>query len=735
MFFFLTSFFALGWIAQLGFSNALLLAWGAAATIPIAIHLLRRYRRLNLPWAAMQLLQKVMDQHSRRSRIMQLLLLLIRVSVLLLLAVAIARPYLQDTTAAANPLASRANKVWILIIDTSYSMGYRSSGTTLLERAKQQAAQLIATSQSGDAFALIALDEPVRRVIATPTFDAQTTQTQIQQLRESARGCDLLGAVANASDIISDCKAEAHFPRDIEVKFYSDLGVDAWRSAIDGPVAKALAKLKQVAQVSIEPLTEKEPVNVAVESIIPATSRPAIGSTLSVDITLASFGIGSSQLPVQLELDGKIVASEKVDIQANQNRVIRLHAPIQTDDWSVLSVSIPADNLTVDNRIDWVIRASAGNRVLIVEPEPDRPSSWRLALQPASPSSQALGALNQLPGMPKLQVVSPLTWSSLPINGWDVLIFSDVVIADTNQLQRLAEFVKQGGSVIMNWGGRQATGQLQSLDSQLSEFLGFQFLQPSLDGDWSIDPLEYRSPLVTPFIGFPNSGLLTTPIFRYWQIEATVPGLLTDLSLTSGDPLIVRRRLGMGWIVSILSAPQDGLDQNSDVWNAITTWPSFLPLAQQVVQTVVDNESDVSNRLAGQSLSGRSATFTQAATIQLERPDQSQVSLASSGADNLGRGSWIYSNTDLQGVYRVNSPKEFARPFAININPAQSSMQSINPQAIQEYISSVVDPIADRQSVDTATNNDKLSRALLIMLAAVLLLESILAWAIGKQTA
>jgi Aerotolerance regulator N-terminal/von Willebrand factor type A domain len=718
-------------IAQLGFSNWLMLGWTAAAAVPVAIHLLRRHRRKSIPWAAMQLLQKVIDQQSKRSRLQQLILLMVRVLVLLLLALALARPFWTDPSQAMGQIASRPSKFWIVVMDTSYSMGYRAGGQSRMDRAKQQASQLVSSCQQGDVFALVALDDPARPIIGTATFDSQSTLAEIQRLSESACGCNLAAAVAIASDIAADCKSNSNLPQDIELVIYSDLGNDAWQSAIEGPVAKSLARLRQLANITVESLADNAPINTAIESVIPTTNRPVVGNPLGVEVTLASYGAAIKSLPVQLELDDQVVASQTIDIEAGQKKQVRFQVAIQSAGFRVLSVMIPSDNLPIDNRYDVIIEATQGNRVMIVDSRSLRTNPWRLALR----------SVNALPTVDdsNLRVVPEISWATVPLKDWNVLVFNDVAITEAAQVNRLASYVDAGGSVVFAWGPNSAGSNLRTslgtTTEPLSQLLGFEFRSISESGDWSVDPIDYRSPIVAPFAGFPNSGLLTMPIFRYWQIEKLSADAVTDLALTTGDPLVVRKRLGRGWVVSFLSAPEDGQNSSSDEsWNAITTWPSFLPLAQQLVQTISESDAQSNNRTAGQTISERLPAFSQATAIMLQRPDQTELRIACAQSDRAGRSEWSYSGTDARGLYRVTEPTEAQRLFAININPEQSSLQSIDLQSIRPLLGvSNVATTASRGDAESAQNSDWLARIFLSLLGSLLVIEMLLAWLIGKR--
>ena len=58
---------AMNLIGLAGLASAWMLLWGAAAAIPIVLHLLNRRRQQTVSWAAMRLLMQVIEKQSKRS--------------------------------------------------------------------------------------------------------------------------------------------------------------------------------------------------------------------------------------------------------------------------------------------------------------------------------------------------------------------------------------------------------------------------------------------------------------------------------------------------------------------------------------------------------------------------------------------------------------------------------------------------------------------------------------------
>jgi hypothetical protein len=715
------------WLGAAGLSTAIMLGWGAAAAIPILLHFLNRRRQRPIPWAAMRLLMQVIEKEAKRMRIEQLLLLALRVLILLTLAVALARPYFtRDETNASTP-SQRPPKLWIVALDTSYSMGYRSGGQSRFETAKLRAIELLEGAEPGDAFALIALSQPSRALIGTPTFDREGMLNELQRMSVQDTGSDLASGLDLIEEIARATTESERLPQYVHIFIESDLGRDAWQTVVDGPERSKLQALQNKYTVQVESLGEEGATNVSIKSIQPSTSRAIAGNSLNVEISLESAGANVERLPLQLELDGQTLATEFVDLAAGQTRSVRLQITPRTTGSSVLSASIPDDSLMADNRREHIIEVREQYRILIVEDQPNDARLLRLALRPAQ------GSLIT----PGIQTRSKLELGSLEPSNWDAIILNDLATVNQELAQKLERFARSGGSLVVMLGPRSNAEAWNNNVQRTTGLLGFELTNPSPESDWSIDPLDYRSPIAAPFSGFPDSGLLTTPIFRLWEIQPNKQQpLVIDLATTDGKPLIVRHRIGDGWIASVLSAPQDGLgggQGSSPVWNAMASWPSFLPLMQQLVQTVLNTGVERKNVLAGEPLQGNVNDLVERARVTIIRPDRSENQISTEALDAGGSLAWIYGSTETRGIYRVQAAGVREQLFAVNINPIESSLDSLTPGQLPQAD-------ATKQSLDNMVvaptpleHDDQLARILLAALLALLVAESLLAWAMGRR--
>jgi hypothetical protein len=723
---------AAGILAQVGFGSLFMLTWMAAGLIPIFLYLLRKRTRTTVPWAAMRLLRQVVLQESRRSSFQQWLLLITRVAIMLVLATALARPFWGDLDSPTSSLQARPNRLVIFLVDTSYSMGYRREQRSCMDLAKERIEELVHESQLGDAFSLIALDRPSRLIISRPTFDSKALLTELRQMSENARDCDIDSGLTMAADLILDARDDPALPRLVDVVILSDFGADAWSIDPGSPIDRSLNRLQELAVVTAESFADLAPENRAILSVTPSAKRAVVGQPIRFDVKLSAVGGQVSTVPLRLELDGRPVDAVEVQIDPDQTVNVSMQAISRQAGKRLFSVIIPSDNLIIDNRWDLVLDVQAETRVLVVDADSSGFNAWQLALDP--PGLPLLDG-----GFDVIRVVNESEWLSLRLQKWDVIILNNPSLSVPGQLAGLKSFIQAGGLTIVALGSNFEDQASQRTRQQFGQLLGLELAGSSPWGEWDLDPLQYASPIIDMFEGFPGAGLLTTPIFRYWRATVQDAATEVDIGISGGEPLLVRRRVGEGQIACLLTAVEDGRATGENrSWSAIASWPSFLPLAQQLTQTLLSTRSGDFNRLAGQTLSGKLESGEPAFEVLLQKPDQSKLRLLPEPPDASGQSIWSYRHTDQRGVYRVLAPENSQLIFAVNVDAKQSRLESIDVSDLPLRSGSIPgDSIGDPTGNLEARARgfpapEYAARLLLLLLAGLLVVESLLACFMGR---
>ncbi len=739
-------------LAAIELGSAWMLGWLAAAGIPLALHLLHRRRQQETTWAAMELLLHAIQQNSRTIRIEGWLLLLLRTLALILLAVALARPLLLGS--AASPTATtQPPRLWVLVLDASYSMGYAPGRQTLWQQAQSAASELVSQAAANDGFLLIQLAEPSQPVISQPAFDAQRVISEIGRLKCTDGGGDLSSCLGLVRQAIEDAGAAISSNSDVHIVFYSDMGTDTWELARRDPLKRELQELSSRYHVTVESLAPQSPQNLAITSLEADSPIVWKGRPLRCSATIHNYSTAAvTRLPVQFQADGSTLQTEFVDCPPGQSRSVNVELqPGNRSVWSISAV-LPEDRLLVDNRRDLVVAIKPQLRVVAVEDIVGNAKLVSLSLAPGS--GQAGNATTS-------RNMAVETWNSFdlqsrPLSDVGAVILTDLAEVSPTVIGKLKNYVEVGGSLLILAGPRTQATAWNQADASLGQLSGLRLQEPSAIGDWHIDPLNYASPIARPFANYLDSGLLTTPVFRYWK---STPGpesqgaLVTDLGLDSGDPLLLRRPVGDGWIAAMLSAPQSGSNTTDESlnWNAMATWPSFVPIMQKTMETLVGGSEGQLNLLVGQPLRGSTMSLTQTLELVVDRPDGVQSRLTVPVATSGNRRAWVYAATDRAGIYKVNlkgdksassdgaaaSRSARSREIAVNILPSQSDMLSLPIAALSLAEGPQASVLTNRAlpSNDNQRPDEWLAHLCLWALIATLISESLLAWHLGRRLA
>jgi hypothetical protein len=190
----------------------------AAAAIPVLLHLLARREPPTVVFPAVRYLITTTQEHLRRLKLQNLLLLIIRTALIAALVLAAAGP-----TVPRSGLPSHAPSALVLILDNSPSSGALVAGTSRLARLQQAARTVLSRATPSDALWLVTADGvPLR---GTPG----TLRRQVDALSVAPYRLDLGASIALAGEVLateakpgevvllSDLQATAVSPADVTV--------------------------------------------------------------------------------------------------------------------------------------------------------------------------------------------------------------------------------------------------------------------------------------------------------------------------------------------------------------------------------------------------------------------------------------------------------------------------------------------------------------------------------------
>jgi hypothetical protein len=571
------------------------------------------------------------------------------------------------------------------------------------------------------------MGQPPQVVIGQPAFDPEDVSEEIDNLRLPHAGASLSATLAEIETIVR--RAEQNQPRLVRkrVVFFTDLQQQTWNDATTADGRQRLARLEQVASLSLVDLGEAAASNLAVARL--EASQPLV--TTRQDVTLSaevqSFARqDAARQSVEFLVDSQRIADERVDVPAGGRTTVSTNHRFATPGDHIVEVRLADDSLPLDNRRWLSLSVREAIRVLAVAGRPGEARHVALALNPRSGERGAI----------EVTEVAESALVETDLAPYDCIVLCNVGRFSREEASVLRRHLNRGGGVITFLGDqvqRESYNQQFAGDDPKFRVLPARLGELSPDGEHRVDPLEYRHPLLAPFRGHERSGLLTTPIWRYVQL-APFPDARIALGFDGGDAAIVEEQMGRGRSVLFASAASaESLDQSTTPptpWTAISSWPSFPPLVHEMLAYAIGGRSEGRSVLVGDDLTGIVAGGAAAMPATLTRPDgaSQKLALVPEGVD----ARWTVPNTDTSGVFTVQLPGSDASPLAVNLNTRESDLARFDSELLPSQFNRETHTIGDPPPTLAASEGRSFFRLLLSAMLVLVLVEPCLAWHFGR---
>ncbi len=745
-----------------------MLLWAAAAVAPLLIHLLSRRKHREMSWAAMEYLLAAIEKQSRRMRLEQLILLAVRTLLVLLFVLALAE-LLTDQIDLVTRSDQRVHRLFVL--DGSYSMGRRAAGKTRWEVAKEIIARTLTDqSQRGDAYTLVLMATPPRVIVRTPSLDRGFFLEEIEQLEMPHGGGDLLATLQLVQETLAVARSEFPHIGQHQIHFLTDLGRTSWApddtsSQWQARLSELARSLSKAAQLFVEDVSLPGSANLAVTHIGLEQSLVVAGRDVMIEATIRSFSdqpIGPT--PAAFYVDGRLIAKRPLSIDRPRGEAVvaaeyRFAAAgdrrveVRLDS----GIDLGTDSLAIDNRRWLCVPVKEKINVLCVAGKPGACDYLPLALRPDD-SRQAIV---------EVRVVSQgVLWSDVDWNAYDCLFLSNIGQFTSGQAQRLRSYLRGGGSLVFFLGDQAvAESYNQTLGGDRpggAALLPARLIGPMAMGKYQLDPGDYRHPIVRPFEGRRQAGLLSTPLRRYLRLSvdpssgarvalrAVVasgsPVSVTTAGQPLGDPILVEWACERGRVI-LFAMPGSvaSVDPATRApWTYWPLWGSFLPIINESLKLALSDRLAQRNVLVGQVISGTLPLSSGAPALSVTSPGPHPKTESVRTIPDADLRRWSFDQTGRSGIYRVGDSGK--RPtgaeqsadsklFAVNLDTSESDLAKIDVAELPESFTRTADrsesPVV---GVAQVVRHAGLFAYLLYGVLALLLIESALAWWFGART-
>lgn len=550
----------------MNFLNPVLLPFLLLASLPIVIHLLNRLRYRSVKWAAIMFLISANRSSTRHARLRHYLILGCRCCLLFFFLLALARPLIGGWL--GGQLAGAPDTV-LLLLDRSASMEFTDPRIQVSKRAH-------AIKLFSEAAGL--LRGKSRYVLV---------ENVLREPREIGHPSDLNDSpMARATDTAADIPAMLNAAAEYivnnpegrtEIWIASDMQASNWFPASTEwkRVSSLLASMPQDVQVRLIMLNDEVRSNamLAVRGVQRLRTGEDVSLRLNADVNRNS-GIPGT-FPVVLNLNG---ARSRIDIdmpgnELRFNRVLRLGEEEADGGWGM--IELPADENPRDNAGYFVFGKERNLQTAIVGSAAPTLRFYALATVPdeLNRATKTLSATN----------AGEVDWDGLSLLVWQANDQPGVA-------SRMEDFIKSGGVMLCVPPGRAMAGPMD-LDWQAPETAKAD--QPFRVTAWE----ENVGPLGKTGNG-QNLPLAELEIVQRQLLEgidanATNNTWIAIGEYADGQPFLLRRKLGDGWVYVCTTLPGES-------WSSLDTGLVLVPMIQRLLQLGGLRNSRVRMALSGE---------------------------------------------------------------------------------------------------------------------------------------
>lgn len=708
------------------------LAWAGVAlvSVPVAIHLLSRWRRKPQPWGAMRFLLEAYRKQKQRMRMEQWLLLLLRCLIVLVLGLALSRPLLVGALGSWFGGMDGTGRVVNLVIDDAMSLRADDGPDSIrFDRLIAAADSVIESLEPGDRATVWRAGRPAEPIIAEPTGDRAELRRALSELRPGYSRTDVPAALTTLTESARD-------RQDVSAQSVTFLLSDFARSSryIEQPADPGLLPATGTNDlVVMRPMSGIS--NVQVLSVKPGRRVVWVGGLsdtgVAAEVRLSRYSQALEETTVGVVADlidpeGKVLTSERRRVTFSNGQIdatLGIDIPIgasptwlQAQGGTFLTIRVRLDGvndgLTTDNQAHAAVELRRRMRVAVVD-EPFAPDATGSGLSPGQWVRLALNP--QSIGPTGLIEVVTLTPSEL--NDPHALATLDaVMLMRPDRLIRpawrgLANFAQAGGLVWVftptdEGSSPWVTLMLENFDTGWRiglEAVGVGGAEEAggalglVGGPLRAEPLERLAA---------DWQALTRPIRvqRYlptavdssdaWMkiaITQTAPANDDGESVTAQDTLLAQRRVGRGAVMFLATA----VDTR---WTNLPTKPLFVPLMHETLHGVLGllDRPDVVHAVSGDT-PGLNASWIGIANLERLQasgdlittdPDTPEGDFP--GLQTTDSGPVLAGPVKLPGVYQALTDAG-PRRLIVDADPAAGDTRQIDEEALSHWLDGLGD--------------------------------------------
>ncbi len=675
------------------------MAWFAlAGLIPIIIHLLNRQRYKRIRWAAMEFLLEAMKKTRRRLQLENLILLAIRVLIVVLLSLALARCYFRQTPLAA---LGTVDTHAIILLDNSYSMGYKSGNASVFDEAKTIAHNIIdrlKTSQ-GDKVSLLTLSAKPAVVISEASANLEIVKKAVANLQLSDYGTSCYDTLLLAKDIVAKSKSSRKV-----IYLVTDGQRLAWQNREENKAkfTELLAQLGTEAELKIIDLGKDNAPNSNINGLRPAGRVIQVGKTANFEVEINNFNpLSLANIEISFYVDNLKQNTASVPVGSFGTATTNFTYEFPEAGPHQIKVVLEPDSLNLDNERYLSVDVRDAVPVLIVngapsaDPYADEAMYLRYALQPSRTESDRFSIYS-------VDTVRDIVFEETDIKKYDLIILANLEYLSQEKLKALEEYVRSGGGLLIFLGNkidrrfyneslyRKGAGLLPG---ELIEILGDKEHQNyvKLDKiDFNHESLSYFKPI--------KEYLSRILIYEYYRMKLDLPEkdaaapdkpesnplrVLARYNDADENPALVEKTFGKGKVMVVTTA--------ADIeWSNLPASPGGVILFDNLAKYLAIPSANQKNIRAGDPLKLILKPSAYSPTFSMIMPGRG-IKFLSPG--KLPEGNFLLTcpetDTEEIGFYSLErqgseDQEKLLTYFSVNLDPLEGNLKKTSAEELKQ---------------------------------------------------
>lgn len=654
------------------------------ASIPLILHLLNRERARRLVFSTVRFIQMSHQTNVRRHKLKRLLLLLMRILMLALLGFAFARPFLAGDLVIAQKTGGKRNAV--IILDTSYSMQYEE----VFENAKAEGRKVLDGLDAADAACLI-LSSDNARVVAPLGSEFSHIRAALSDAEATYKPTDYVDALQTADEILEPIPIGEK-----QIYLIADMQKRGWEGFIETD------KLSPDVQIQFIDVRAEQPNNLAITDmdVPPVILREQKASFLVARVRNFSDE-PVENLPVRLFIDGNMIHTVNLDIESDDLSDAVFKVEFQDEATHTGWVELSEDALAVDNKRYFTLQSLQSIKVHAVRDRQRTQTRYQTIETFFMKRAFAVGS----DAVPIDFTESSSVPNATTLNRTDVLILANVAQLSSDEAERVAAYVAEGGGLILT-AGDNIDGDVyeQRLGGEVG-LMPCTFVRPVGDAfDRQqfrvLATVNYEHPIFAPFKE-PNHGDFGKA--RFYRLFQAVPTENATIiaSYDDGSPALFEKPYGRLGRVLCFTSTIDRL------WNDLPIRAVYLPflhesikyLALKDVETTPDYR--VGNNVELRVSKSEDQNLTESREVAVFNPNNVETRWqrdkdVTSIAEDTSPGSVFYPDTSAPGIYSVHrSGTELTDYFVVNVDTTESDLAGRDVEELASMLKGTVNELVE----------------------------------------